>query len=116
MKTVLVEVNGEIKYVEIHELDVHYYLGGAPLTFCGTIEPLDAVILIKLDYPGGLNPYVIPGVPRFRGRALIIKTDDEGAPIDMDLDEYEHYVAWFNNPVAFGTRIKLNKKKCNRPM
>ena len=116
MKTVLVEVNGELNYVDIPELEVHYYLGGVPLTFCGTIEPLDAVILIKLDYKGIINPYIIPGVRRFKGRALIIKTDDEGVPTDLSMEEYEEYVRWFNNPVALGTRIKLNKKGQNRSM
>ena len=93
MKAILVETNGKLNHIDITELEVSFYLGGAPLTFCGTIKHLDLVVLIKEDYPGTVfNPYVIPGVSRFKGRALIIQTNSHGNPIDIDYDAYYRYV------------------------
>ena len=93
MKTILIETTGELHYVDIPEKNVDFYLGGAPLTFCGTIPELDAVVLIKEDSRDAENSYIIPGVERFKGRALVIKTDVEGIPVDIDLREYE---TWYD--------------------
>ena len=106
MKTILIETCGTPIHVDIPELNVSYYLGGAPLTFCGTIQDLGIVVLIKEDSTDDVNPYKIPGVDRFNGRALIIQTDDEGAPVDIDFGAYDKYYEWFNGPVSRGTRSK----------
>ena len=110
MKTILVEFSGDLNHVDIPELDVSYYLGGAPLTFCGTIPELDIVILIKEDSLQPLNTYRIPGIKSFNGRALIVQTDDEGAPIDINFDKYYEYEKWYNQPIAHSTRLKHYKK------
>ena len=106
MKTILIETCGTPTHVDIPETNVSYYLGGAPLTFCGTIQDLDVVILIKEDSVDEMNPYNIPGVKSFRGRALIIQTDTEGVPMDIDFDAYDNYYEWFNGPVSRGTRSR----------
>ena len=93
MKTILVETTGETQTIDIPEVNVAYYLGGAPLTFCGTIQELGIVILVKEDSVGQINPYKIPGVQSYRGRALIIQTDEQGIPIDLDFDAYE---SWYS--------------------
>ena len=91
MKTILVETTGETQIIDIPEVNVAYYLGGAPLTFCGTIQELGIVILVKDECTGEINPYKIPGVQPYRGRALIIQTDEQGIPIDLDFDAYESW-------------------------
>lgn len=106
MKTILIETCGTPIQVDIPEPNAAFYLGGAPLTFCGTIQALDIVVLIKEDSTDDINSYKIPGVKSFRGRALIIQTDDEGIPMDIDFDAYEKYYDWFNGPVSRGTRSR----------
>ena len=109
MKLLLVETCGTPIPVDIPEIDVAHYLGGAPLTFCGTIMDLDVIVLIKEDSDDELNSYHIPGIKRFRGRALIIQTDTEGIPTDLDFEAYDNYVEWFNRPVSHNTRSKPYK-------
>ncbi len=110
MKTLLIETCGTPIQIDIPETNAAYYLGGAPLTFCGTIPNLDIVILIKEDSTDDINSYKIPGVSPFRGRALIIQTDIEGVPTDLDFSAYEKYLSWFNGPVSRGTRSNSREK------
>ena len=94
MKTILVETTGETQTIDIPEVNVAYYLGGAPLTFCGTIQELGIVILVKEDSVGQINPYKNTWCPNLTaGRALIIQTDEQGIPIDLDFDAYE---SWYS--------------------
>ena len=92
MKIILIETDGGLHDVDITEEEIAFYLGGVPLTFCGTIQELDIVVMIKEDSTNDTNPYVIPGIKRFRGRALIIQTDDNGDPIDIDKEVYHNWV------------------------
>lgn len=109
MKTILIETCGTPIQIDVPEPEVSYYLGGAPLTFAGTINQLDIVVLIKEDSQEPENPYRVPGVQSFRGRALVIQTDGEGVPIDLDFDAYDEYYEWFNQPVSRGTRSRQNE-------
>ena len=93
MKLLLVEPNGELCREEIPEADVCFHLGGAPLTFCGTIDVLDVVVLVKEDCTGKVNPYKIPGIDPYKGRALIIQTNEEGVPVDLNFDAYDKWYA-----------------------
>ena len=60
---------------------VSAFLGGRA-TFLGKIND-DDVVVIKENATGPINPYIFHNLERFRGRAIIFRTDVEGNPIDL---------------------------------
>ena len=60
MEIILIEIDGGLHDVKITEEEVAHYLGGIPLTFCGTIQELDIVVMTKKnstsEYKSLCNP------------------------------------------------------------
>ena len=95
-RVILIEPAGDLAEVEIDttlkQSQVSDVLGGGSVTFVGKIPRIESVVVVKRAQ-GGLDPndHVLPyplDTERFRGRAIVVKTDDDGDPIDITMDEY----------------------------
>jgi len=55
---------------------------GGKLCFLGKLND-DDVVVIKENCKDPTNPYRFDGLSPFRGKALIVRTDEDGNPVDL---------------------------------
>lgn len=90
-RVILINEQGQKQFKEVdttlNNSQVATILGG-PVTFLGKLNA-DDVVLIKERAKGRLNPFRFDNLPLFRGKAMVIRTDKFGDPVDVIVHDLE---------------------------